>query len=118
TTQPATRMNDIKFAFRKLRQSPAFTSIAILTLALGIGLNTAIFRLINDLFLKGLPCNEPARVAHLFGGDKSRDLTDFPVSAPRFQHFRDGQTVFESLAGENFFSFMLTGAGDAGAIIS
>ena len=106
-------MNDIRFAFRKLRQSPAFTAIAILTLALGIGLNTAIFSLINDLFLKGLPFKEPSRVIHIFGGDKSRDITDFPISAPRFQHFRDGQTVFESLAGENFFAFTLTGHGDA-----
>ena len=106
-------MNDIRFAFRKLRQSPAFTSIAILTLALGIGLNTAIFSLINDLFLKGLPFKDPARVVHLYGGDKSRDLVDIGVGAPRFQHFRDGQTAFESLAGENFFAFTLTGLGDA-----
>src|SRR5437016_2651856 len=106
-------MNDIRFAFRKLRQSPAFTSIAIITLALGIGLNTAIFSLINDLFLKGLPFKGPARVVHLYGGDKSRDVVDFPIEAPRFQHFRDVQTVFESLAGENFFAFTLTGLGDA-----
>ena len=106
-------MNDIRFAFRKLRQSPAFTAIAVITLALGIGLNTAIFSLINDLFLKGLPFKDPARVLHLYGGDKSRDLVDIGIGAPRFQHFRDGQTVFESLAGENFFAFTLTGLGDA-----
>ena len=106
-------MNDIRFAFRKLRQSPAFTTIAVVTLALGIGLNTAIFSLINDLFLKGLPFKEPARVVHLLGGDKSRDLEDLPVSAPRFEHFRDGQTICDSLAGENFFVFTLTGLGDA-----
>ena len=106
-------MKDIQFAFRKLRQSPAFTSIAVLTLALGIGLNTAIFSLINDLFLKGLSFKEPSRVVHLMGGDKSRDLVDLPVSAPRFEHFRDGQTVFDSMAGENFFVFTLTGLGDA-----
>jgi len=105
-------MKDIQFAFRKLRQSPAFTGIAVFTLALGIGLNTAIFSLINDLFLKGLPFKEPPRVVHLMGGDKSRDLVDLPVSAPRFEHFRDGQTVFEALAGENFFAFTLTGLGD------
>lgn len=105
-------MNDIRFAFRKLRQSPAFTLIAVLTLALGIGLNTAIFSLINDLFLKGLPFKDPARVVHLYGGDKSRDLVDIGVGAPRYRHFRDGQTVFESLAGENFFAFTLTGLGD------
>ncbi len=105
-------MNDIRFAFRKLRQSPAFTSIAVITLALGIGLNTAIFSLVNDLFLRGLPFKEPARVVHFFGGDKSRDLVDLPVSAPRFEHLRDGQTICESLAGENFFAFTLTGLGD------
>jgi predicted permease len=105
-------MNDLRFAFRKLRQSPAFTSIAVLTLALGIGLNTAIFSLINDLFLRGLPFKEPSRVVHLFGGDKARDLVDFPLSAPRYQHFRDGQTIFDGLAGENFFAFTLTGLGD------
>jgi predicted permease len=105
-------MNDIRFAFRKLRQSPAFTSIAVITLALGIGLNTAIFSLINDLFLRGLPFKEPARVVHLYGGDKTRDLVDTAVSVPRFVHYREGQTLFESLAGENFFAFTLTGLGE------
>src|SRR5256714_223309 len=105
-------MNDLKFTLRQLRKSPGFSALAIITLAIGIGLNTAIFSLINALFLRGLPFKEPARVVHLYGGDKSRDVVDFPIGAPRFQHFRDGQTVFESLAGENFFAFTLTGLGD------
>jgi putative ABC transport system permease protein len=84
----------------------------VVTLALAIGANTAIFSLINDLFLRGLPFKEPSRVVHLFGGDKSRDLVDIGVSAPRYQHFRDGQTVFDGLAAENFFLFTLTGLGD------
>ena len=45
-------------------------------------------------------------------GDKSRDLVDIGVSAPRYQHFRDGQTVFDGLAAENVFLFTLTGVGD------
>ena len=105
-------MNDIRFAYRKLRQSPAFTAIAVITLALGIGLNTTIFSLINELFLRGLPFKEPSRVVHFYGGDKSRGLEDIGIGAPRFEHFRDGQTVCESLAGENFFAFTLTGLGD------
>ena len=109
-------MNDIRFAFRKLRQSPAFTAIAVLTLALGIGLNTAIFSLVNDLFLRSLPFKEPSRLVHFYGGDKSRDLIDLPLSGPRFEHFRDGQTICESLAGENFFAFTLTGLGDPAQI--
>jgi putative ABC transport system permease protein len=105
-------MNDLKFALRQLRKSPGFTLIAVLTLALGIGLNTAIFSLVNDLFLRGLAFKESSRVVHLYGGDKSRDLTDIDIGAPRYFHFRDGQTVFESLAGESFFAFTLTGLGD------
>jgi predicted permease len=106
-------MNDIRFAFRKLRQSPAFTAIAVITLALGIGLNTTIFSLINDLFLRGLPFKEPSRVVHLYGGDKTRNLEDIGVSAPRYQHFRDGQNLFDALGAESFFLFTLTGLGDA-----
>src|SRR6059058_1688831 len=106
-------MNDLKFALRQLRKSPGFSALAIITLAIGIGLNTAIFSLINDLFLRGLPFKEPSRVVHFYGGDKSRGLEDIGIGAPRFDHFRDGQTICESLAGENFFAFTLTGLGDA-----
>jgi putative ABC transport system permease protein len=105
-------MNDLRFAFRKLRQSPAFTLIAVITLALGIGLNTAIFSLINDLFLRGLPFKEPSRVMHLYAGDKERDLIDIPISEPRYEHYRDGQTIFDGFAAENFFLFTLTGMGN------
>src|SRR5438128_3293371 len=105
-------MNDIRFALRQLRKSPGFTLVAVVTLALGIGLNTAIFSLINELFLRGLPFKDPSRVVHLYGGDKSRDLADIGVSAPRFMHYREGQTLFDGLAGESFFAFTLTGLGD------
>src|SRR5437762_3929987 len=106
-------MNDLKFALRQLRKSPGFSALAIITLAIGIGLNTAIFSLINDLFLRGLPFKEPSRVVHLYGGDKARDLTDIGVSAPSFMHYRDGQTLFDGLAGERFFTFTVTSIGDA-----
>ena len=110
-------MNDIRFALRKLRQTPAFTFIAIVTLALGIGLNTTIFSLINDLFLRGLPFKEPSRVVHLDNSDKARDLADVGISAPRYQLYRDGQTLFDGFAAENSAAqnsspFTLTGLGD------
>lgn len=59
-------MTDLRFAFRQLIKSPGFTLLALITLALGIGLNTAIFSLVNDLFLRGLPFQEPERVLHIF----------------------------------------------------
>src|SRR5437773_9707647 len=86
-------MNGLRFAFRKLRESPAFTVIAVITLALGIGLNTAIFSLINNLFLKGLPFQEPERVLHILTQGKDR-TDEFQMSAPRFMLYRDGQTRF------------------------
>src|SRR6476646_5978815 len=105
-------ISDFKYALRTLAKTPGFTIIAVVTLALAIGANTAIFSLVNDLFLRSLPFKEPSRAVHLFGGDKSRDLVDIGVSAPRYQHIRDGQTVFDGLAAENFFLFTLTGVGD------
>ena len=105
-------MNDLRFALRQLRKSPGFTLVAVVTLALGIGLNTAIFSLINDLFLRGLPFKEPSRVVHLDNSDKARDLVDVGISAPRYQLYRDGQTIFDGLAAENSFAFTLTGLGD------
>src|SRR5206468_241046 len=94
-----------------LRKSPAFTAIAVITLALGIGLNTAIFSLINDLFLKGLPFQEPERVLHIL--TKGKDWTDeFQMSAPRFMLYRDAQTIFSGFAAENQEAATVTGLGD------
>jgi hypothetical protein len=89
-------MTDVRFATRQLRKSPGFTLLAVLTLAVGIGLNTAIFTLINDLFLRWLPFQEPARLVHLFGNRKEANLTEIAISVPRFKHYRDGQTIFSS----------------------
>src|SRR5213080_1415236 len=105
-------MNDIRFAFRKLRQSPAFTLIAVITLALGIGLNTAIFSLINDLFLRGLPFKQSKRVLRMYSNVKDRNLLEIGVSAPRYQHYRDGQTMFNGFGAENTIPFTLTGLDD------
>src|SRR6266511_2501887 len=105
-------ISDFKYALRTLAKTPGFTIIAVVTLALAIGVNTAIFSLINDLFLRGLPFREPSRVVHMFAGDKSRNLVDIAISAPRFQHYREGQTLFDGFAGESLFAFTLTGVGD------
>ena len=104
-------MTDLRFALRQLRKSPGFTLLAVITLTLGIGLNTAIVSLINDLFLKGLPFKEPGRVLQVFSHFKEQTV-DFPLSAPRFTHFRDGQQVFDGFAAENALGTTVTGLGD------
>jgi predicted permease len=106
-------MNDLRYAFRMLAKQPAFTAIAVLTLALGIGLNTAIFSLINDLFLRGLPFKEPRRLVHMYSNARERKLLELAVSVPRFQHYRQGQNIFDDFGAENVSAFTLTGLGDA-----
>jgi predicted permease len=103
---------DLRFAFRQLLKSPGFTLLALLTLAIGIGLNSTIFSLIDDLFLRGLRYTEQDRIVHLYASAKERDLNQIPLSAPRFMHYRDAQTIFSEFAGENFSAFTLTGLGD------
>ena len=106
-------ISDFKYALRTLAKTPAFTIIAVFTLALAIGANTAIFSLINDLFLRSLSFKEPRRVVHFLSNAPDRKLVDLPLSLPRFQHFRAGQTICEELAAENVFAFTLTGLGEA-----
>jgi putative ABC transport system permease protein len=102
-------MTDFRFALRQLVKAPGFSLLAVVTLALGIGLNTAIFSLINDLFLKGLPFQEPERVLHILTKGKDQE---FQMSAPRFMLYRDGQTIFSGFAAENEQAATVTGLGD------
>jgi predicted permease len=105
-------MNDLRFAMRQIRKSPGFTSLAVITLAIGIGMNTAIFSLIQDLFLRGLPFSEPERIVRIYGESKERDLKQMPSSVPKFWHYRAGQTVFSSIAADWGNGFIMTGSGE------
>src|SRR5438874_4803936 len=110
-------MNDLRFALRQLRKSPGFTTLAVLTLALGIGMNTAIFSLIQDLFLRGLPFSEPDRVVRIYGEAKERDLKQLPFSVQKFWHYRDGQNVFSTIAADSGNGFILTGMGEPAQLL-
>src|ERR1700746_99562 len=106
-------ISDLKYALRTLAKTPGFTFIAVITLALAIGANTAIFSLINDLFLRSLSFKAARGGVYFLSHAPERKLVDLPLSLPRFQHFRAGQTMCEDLAAENVFAFTLTGLGDA-----
>src|SRR6201984_871581 len=103
---------DLRFALRQLLKSPGFSLLALITLALGIGLNTAIFSLVNDLFLRGLPFKEPSRGVHFYAQSPERNLTDLALGAPRFLHYREGQTFCDGIAAENALFLTLSGLGD------
>jgi hypothetical protein len=98
---------DLRSGVRMLKKSPGFTIVAILSLALGIGANTAIFTIINAVFLHPLPVQDPARLAEMFTRDtKTLDAnTNFqltPTSLPNYEDYRDQNTVFSGLAASTF----------------
>ena len=105
-------MNDLRFAIRQLFKAPAFSTLAVLTLAISIGMNTAIFTLVHELFLRGLPFAEPQRVVHVYQEDKSRNIDQGPTSVPKFWHYRDAQKVFSEFAADAGTGFILTGLGE------
>jgi predicted permease len=105
-------MNDLKYAFRQLLKHPGFTLIALLTLALGIGANVAIFSAINTLFLRPLSFAEPARLVRVWGAFADRGLDQANLSYPRFEYFRDQMSVFTDLSAQSFTGFTVTGKGD------
>src|SRR5882724_1488707 len=87
-------MNDLKFAFRQLLKNPGFTLVAVLTLALGIGANTAMFGFVNAILLRPLPFKEPDRLAMVFTAYLQNDSHKNWVAAPTFNEWRKQSTVF------------------------
>src|SRR6266542_3764912 len=91
-------MLDLKFAIRQLLKNPGFTAVAVLTLALGIGANTAIFSIINGLLLKPLPYPEPDRLVTLWERNPKEGIEQERVSGPNYLDWRAQNTVLSELA--------------------
>jgi len=103
---------DLRYGLRMLRKAPGFTAVAIITLALGIGVNTAIFSVVNTILLRPLPYRDSARIVHLW-----TTLPEFPnmhltESASDFPVIRDGMQSFESMAAYREAKMNLTGRGE------
>ena len=90
--------NDLRYAARMLRRSPSFTAIAILTLALGIGANTAMFSVVNAVILRPLPYQDPDRLAMLWTNDPKRDIREEGTSYPTFLDWRSQSRAFADMA--------------------
>jgi putative ABC transport system permease protein len=98
---------DIRYAFRVLRKQPGFSVIAILTLALGIGANTAIFSIVNAVLLRPLPYPDADRIMVL--NESSGPGQDYSVALPDYFDWRNDNTVFEHLAATHKESRNLSG---------
>ena len=89
---------DARYAFRTLYRSPGFTIVAVLTLALGIGANTAMFSVVNAVILRPLPYQDPDRLAMLWTNDPQRDIQEEGTAYPTFLDWRRQTRTFADMA--------------------
>ena len=106
-----TLLQDIRYAFRAMLKSPGFTGVAILSLALGIGANAAIFSLVNTILFRPLPVSEPSRLVDLTPTKQASEFNNF--SYPLYRDFRDRNEVFEALASSTLVSPKIDAAADS-----
>ncbi len=103
---------DLRYAGRALRRSPGFAFIAVLTLALGIGANTAIFSVVNGVLLRPLPYQEPDRLVRLFTAFRGSGEERYSMSQPEFMDYKGLTNVFVNAAAYGGASLTLTGDGE------
>jgi len=108
-------LQDLRYAARALRRSPAFTAIAVLTLALGIGANTAIFSVVNGVLLRPLPYTEPDRLVRVFTAFRGSGVERYAVSQPEFMDYKGLARAFENAAAYAGTGLTLTGGCAAGS---
>ncbi|MEN3330906.1 MAG: hypothetical protein V7641_271 [Blastocatellia bacterium] len=100
---------DIRYGFRLFVKKPGFTLIVVLTLALGIGANTAIFGIINTVLMHPLPFREPHRLVMLWETNLEEGVSQDQVSPPNLRDWRDQSQVFDGVAAFASTNFTLTG---------
>jgi putative ABC transport system permease protein len=103
---------DLRYGVRILRQSPGFTAIAVLTLALGIGANTAIFSLVDAVLLRSLPYRDPNQLVLMFDVPLNRPEELSSISYRDFSELRGQNQMFSEIAGNTFHDLTLTKAGE------
>jgi putative ABC transport system permease protein len=111
-------LRDLKYAFRALVKKPGFTVVAVITLALGIGANTAIFSVVNAVLLSPLPYQEPDRLVMVW---EDATFAGFPRNDPapaNFMDWKNQNQVFEDMAALAWSGFSLTGDGEPLQVVS
>jgi predicted permease len=101
-------MTELKYAFRSLFKSPGFTAVAILTIALGIGANTALFSVFNTVVLHPINLPDAGRLARIWTNNTTRNIVAPIMSVPKYRIFSAEQTVFSDISAASFNTRVLT----------
>lgn len=109
-------MQDLRYGLRMLVKSPGFTVIAILTLALGIGANTALFSVVNGVLLNPLPYSHPEQLVWL--AESKPNFATGSISFPNFRDWQKNNRTFSTMAASRSYSYNLTGLGEAEQVSS
>src|SRR5258708_4855951 len=104
-----TLLQDMRYALRVLRKSPGFTIVAVLSLALGVGANTAIFSIVNAVLLRSLPFSHPERLVKIVASNRGVGARDIGLSVPEFDDLRSRAGVFDQVTALNGGPTNLTG---------
>jgi putative ABC transport system permease protein len=92
-------LSDLRYALRTLARSPGFAAVAVVTIGLGIGANTAIFSVVNAVLLRPLPFEQPDQLVYAWGELRNRNIEYWPASPYDLTDFREQGTQFEAFAG-------------------
>src|SRR5271154_4246506 len=106
-----TLIEDLRYGLRMLRKSPGFTFVTVLTLALGIGANTALFSVVNGVLLNPLPFHHPDELVAL--SESKPNFAQGSISYPNFLDWQKDNHTFSAMAVSRAYSFSLTGLGPA-----
>ena len=108
-----TLWNDLRYGWRVMRRSPGFAAVALLTLAIGIGANAAIFSIVNGVLLRPLPFPDSSRIVTIWETDANRNIVRGTASPAEFLDWREMNHSFTELSGWRSLLFTITGSGDA-----
>src|SRR5580765_5372 len=106
-------LNDLRYAIRALLARPSFTAVAVLTLAIGLGANVAIFSLVSGVLLKPLPLKEPERLVVIWDTHPSLPMPYMVASPPRVVEWRRARQLFDDVGAFAEAKMTITDAGAA-----
>ena len=105
-------IKDLQYGLRGLLKHPGFAAIAVITLALGIGANTAMFSVINGVLLRPLPYHQPERIVTIWEESPERGMYEMPVSFANMSEWVNQSQSFEQISAYTFTDLSLTGTGE------